>query len=221
MIDGTVAQSPMCGRCRPATMEQEPLTTPDTPGENMFTSTRRAIVTLGAVAVSVLAVGCSADDASSDTSASSTTDNPQPVAVNSDNTVHPDRLSASAASTAADAALASCVADDLPFVSVSVVDRNGQLQAFVRGDGAAEHTIEASRLKAYTAAAFGSDTSELVDRADDSDLHRLPDTLFMPGGVSVQVDGSSIAGIGVGGAPSGMDDQSCAAAGLNAVRDAL
>lgn len=187
----------------------------------MFTPTRRVVAALGAAAVSVLAVSCSADGTASSDRDTAATDSPQPVAVSTDNTVHPDRLSASAASTAAEAALASCVADDRSFVSVSVVDRNGQLQAFVRGDGAAEHTIEASRLKAYTAAAFGSDTSELVDRADDNDLHRLPDTLFMPGGVSVQVDGSSVAGIGVGGAPSGMDDQSCAAAGLDAIRDAL
>lgn len=187
----------------------------------MRTPTRRLALTALAVAsAAALAVGCSTDDTTTGRDAT-TTDDVQAVNVTVENSVQQDRLSARAATTAAEAALASCAADDLGFVSVSVVDRNGQLQAFARGDGAGEHTIEASRLKAYTAAAFGSDTSDLVERVDDNDLHRLPGTLFMPGGVSVKVNDASIAGIGVGGAPSGMDDQSCATAGLRAIQNAL
>ncbi|GBP03050.1 hypothetical protein EVAR_71165_1 [Eumeta japonica] len=101
----------------------------------------------------------------------------------------------------AQVALARCAADDLGSVSVAVVDRQGELQAFVRGDNAAQHTVDASRQKAYTAAAFGADTSDLVERADENGLHRLPGTLFMPGGVTVTAGDASIAGIGVGGAP--------------------
>ncbi|GAA2177320.1 hypothetical protein GCM10009847_02740 [Leucobacter tardus] len=140
------------------------------------------------------------------------------VDVAEQNTVSSQRLSAA---TAATAALAHCAADDLGSVSVAVVDRQGELQAFVRGDNAAQHTVEASRQKAYTAAAFGADTSDLVERADENGLHRLPGTLFMPGGVTVTVGDASIAGIGVGGAPSGVDDQSCAAAGLAAIADEI
>ncbi|MCJ7858883.1 GlcG/HbpS family heme-binding protein [Corynebacterium kalidii] len=188
----------------------------------MHTPTRRITLTALAVAsTAAMAVGCSTSNTTADDRDDRDTGDIRTVAVASENTVRQDRLSAQAAATAAEAALASCAADDLGSVSVSVVDRDGQLQAFTRGDGAAEHTVEASRLKAYTAAAFGADTGDLVERADDNDLHRLPGTLFMPGGVSVKVDDSSIAGIGVGGAPSGMDDQSCAAAGLEAIADAL
>ncbi|WP_210414900.1 GlcG/HbpS family heme-binding protein [Microlunatus elymi] len=140
-----------------------------------------------------------------------------PVTVAKKNTVTLPRVTDDAAMTAARAALTQCKADGLGFVSVSVVDRAGQLQAFVRGDTAAQHTIESSRLKAYTAAAFGADTSDLVERADKGGLRDLPDTLFLPGGVSVKQGKASIAGIGVAGAPDGMLDQKCAAAGLAAI----
>ncbi|AGW40835.1 secreted protein [Leifsonia xyli subsp. cynodontis DSM 46306] len=103
--------------------------------------------------------------------------------------------------------------------SAAVVDRFGQLQAFVRGNGAAEHTIEVSKQKAYTSAAFGADTATLLERASGTGpgLRDLPGTLFLPGGVTVKSGESSIAGIGVGGAPSGDADAVCAAAGASAI----
>lgn len=179
----------------------------------MNTSRRFAAVACVAVGTVAALTGCTALSAGDEPTATTA-----PAAeVAGQNTLDIPRLSAVTAATAAEAAIAQCAADGLGFVSVAVVDRNGQLQAFIRGDGAAEHTIEAAQQKAYTAAAFGSDTSDLVERADENDLHRLPGMLFMPGGVSVQLDEASIAGIGVGGAPSGMDDQTCAASGLAAI----
>ncbi|MGO3884735.1 MAG: GlcG/HbpS family heme-binding protein [Mycetocola sp.] len=175
----------------------------------MTVSRRLVPVAALAAAAALVLAGCTSGQQVESAAAQ-----PQTVA---ENTVTADRLSAATAATAASAALAQCASDGRGSVSVAVVDRNGQLQAFVRGDNAAEHTIEAATQKAYTAAAFGANTSELVERADDNGLHRLPGTLFMPGGVSVKVADASIAGIGVGGAPSGMDDQSCAAAGLEAI----
>lgn len=173
-----------------------------------------AVIAIGA---SAALAGCSAlpvGGASDDTAAPA-------VEVAEQNTVSASRIGAVTAATAAEAALAQCAADDLGAVSVAVVDRNGQLQAFVRGDNAAEHTVDAARQKAYTAAAFGADTSDLVERADENGLHRLPGTLFMPGAVSVKLGDASIAGIGVGGAPSGADDETCAAAGLAAIQDEI
>jgi len=122
---------------------------------------------------------------------------------------------------AASAALAAAEADGTGFVSVSVVDRNGQLQAFVRGENAAAHTLDASREKAYTAAAFGAATSELAERAsgDGVGLRDLDGTLFLAGGVPVKAGESSIGGIGVGGAPSGDKDQEYAQAGLDAIAE--
>lgn len=138
-------------------------------------------------------------------------------------TVTANRLTVAAAGKAAQAALAKCQADGLGFVTVSVVDRNGNVQALLRGDNAAEHTVEASRQKGYTAAAFGANTGDLVDRAkgDGATVADLPGTLFLPGGVTVKAAGASIAGIGVGGAPDGRADQACAAAGLDAIAGSL
>ncbi len=133
------------------------------------------------------------------------------------------RLSVDTAGRAAQAALAQCKADGFGFVTVSVVDRAGNVQAMLRGDNAAEHTVDASRQKGYTAAAFGANTSDLAGRAkgDGPTVADLPGTLFLPGGVTVKVGNASIAGIGVGGAPDGNADQACAAAGLAAIEGSL
>ncbi|GAA3152131.1 heme-binding protein [Rhodococcus baikonurensis] len=137
--------------------------------------------------------------------------------------VSQNRLSADAAVKAAGAALAKCRADGLGFVTVSVVDRAGNVIAMVRGDNAAQHTVEASREKAYTSAAFGADTSDLSQRTkgEGSTIADLPGTLFLAGGVTLKSGSASIAGIGVGGAPDGMQDQACAAAGRDAIASSL
>ena len=99
------------------------------------------------------------------------------------------------------------------------VDRFGTVQALLRGDNAAEHTIEAAKQKAYTAAAFGTPTSELAKRINGNgpSIADLPGTLFLAGGVPLKVNGVSVAGIGVGGAPDGALDEACATAGADAI----
>lgn len=120
-----------------------------------------------------------------------------------------------ASAAAVGAALAKCQADKLPFVTVALVDRFGTVQAILRGDNAAAHTIEAAKQKAYTAAAFGAPTSELAGRITGSgpSIADLPGTLFLAGGVPLKVNGVSVAGTGVGGAPDGALDEACASAG--------
>ena len=129
------------------------------------------------------------------------------------------RISAGASADAVKAALAKCQADKLPFVTVALVDRFGTVQALLRGDNAAEHTIDAAQQKAYTAAAFGAPTSELAKRINGNgpSIADLPGTLFLAGGVPLKVNGVSVAGIGVGGAPDGMLDEACATAGAEAI----
>lgn len=137
------------------------------------------------------------------------------VQVSSANAVPQNRVSVGASAKAVGAALAKCQADKLPFVTVAVVDRFGTVQAILRGDNAAEHTIESAKQKAYTAAAFGAPTSELAKRIQGSgpSIADLPGTLFLPGGVPLKINGVSVAGIGVGGAPDGLLDEACATAG--------
>ena len=140
----------------------------------------------------------------------------QPVEAN---VVAQSRITVGASAKAVGAALAKCQADKLPFVTVAVVDRFGTVQALLRGDNAAEHTIESAKQKAYTAAAFGSPTSELAKRitGNGPSIADLPGTLFLPGGVPLKVNGVSVAGIGVGGAPDGKLDEACAEAGAAAL----
>ncbi|MGP4031045.1 GlcG/HbpS family heme-binding protein [Pseudarthrobacter sp. 1C304] len=130
-----------------------------------------------------------------------------------------NRISVGASADAVKAALARCQSDKLPFVTVALVDRFGTVQALLRGDNAAEHTIEAARQKAYTAAAFGTPTSELAKRINGNgpSIADLPGALFLDGGVPLKVNGVSVAGIGVGGAPDGMLDEACATAGAEAI----
>ncbi len=130
-----------------------------------------------------------------------------------------NRISVGASADAVKAALAKCQADKLPFVTVALVDRFGTVQALLRGDNAAEHTIEAAQQKAYTAAAFGTPTSELAKRINGNgpSIADLPGTLFLAGGVPLKVNGVSVAGIGVGGAPDGALDEACATAGAEAI----
>ncbi|WP_458780899.1 GlcG/HbpS family heme-binding protein [Arthrobacter sp. D3-16] len=136
-----------------------------------------------------------------------------------ENVVQQNRISVGASAKAVEAALAKCQADKLPFVTVALVDRFGTVQALLRGDNAAEHTIEAAQQKAYTAAAFGTPTSELAKRINGTgpSIADLPGTLFLAGGVPLKVNGVSVAGIGVGGAPDGALDEACAAAGADAI----
>ena len=132
-----------------------------------------------------------------------------------DNVVAQNRITVGASAKAVGAALAKCQADKLPFVTVALVDRFGTVQALLRGDNAAEHTIESAKRKAYTAASFGSPTSELAKRISGNgpSIADLPGTLFLPGGVPLKVNGVSVAGIGVGGAHDGKLDEARAEAG--------
>ncbi len=187
---------------------------------------RALAITVPAVALLAATACGSTEDAAAAPSATEVT----PVAVSSQKpgdadkgTVASNRLSVATAGRAAQAALAKCQADGLGFVTVSVVDRFGNVQAMLRGDNAAEHTVEAARAKGYTAAAFGANTSDLAGRVkgDGPTIADLPGTLFLSGGVSVKVGNASIAGIGVGGAPDGNADQACAAAGLAEIAGSL
>lgn len=104
-------------------------------------------------------------------------------------------------------------------VTVAVVDRGGDLVVLLHGDGAGPQTEESAKRKAFTSASFGAPTSELAGRVTGAGatLRDMPGTLFLAGGVPVRAEGAVIAGIGVGGAPSGDLDEKFAKAGLAAI----
>ncbi|MFT7593085.1 MAG: hypothetical protein ACI8R4_000397 [Paracoccaceae bacterium] len=111
-------------------------------------------------------------------------------------------------------------------VGVTVVDRSGIPQAFVRDQFAGLHVYETSRRKAWTAVAFRTSTSDLAASTaagqTSSGIRHLTEALPLGGGVVVYEGGGSIvAGIGVSGAPGPALDEACAAAGIAAIEDQI
>ena len=111
-------------------------------------------------------------------------------------------------------------------VGVTVVDRFGQPQVFLRDRFAGAHVYETSRRKAWTAVSFRTGTTELAKTTEagqsSSAIRHLTEALPLGGGLVVYEGGGSIvAGIGVSGAPGPELDDVCAEAGIAAVEDQI
>ena len=134
------------------------------------------------------------------------------------------RLSASLAAELAMAAVAACAQKDY-HVGVVVLDFSGVQQAALRGDGAAPQNVLNANDKAYTAASFGTDTADLVERsktgAVSSAFAKVPHLLLNAGGVVIKVGDEVIGAIGVSGAPGGDNDAVCAKTALEKIRDRM
>ena len=102
-------------------------------------------------------------------------------------------------------------------VSAAVVDRNGNLAAFLRNPLSGPHTIKVSQRKAYSSATLRSATSQMGAR---SDLSFAPDILLIVGGVTINFSGIFYGGVAVSGAKPDIDEE-CAKAGLEAVADIM
>ena len=102
-------------------------------------------------------------------------------------------------------------------VSAAVVDRNGNLAAFLRHPMAGPHTIKVSQRKAFTSATLQAATSEMSHRPD---LNFAPDILLIVGGVPIKFSGHFYGGMAVAGAPPEIDEQ-CALAGIEAISDIM
>jgi uncharacterized protein GlcG (DUF336 family) len=129
------------------------------------------------------------------------------------------RLSLQTAQSIAQATIDACREKGIQ-IGVTVVDRDGVVQAQLRDTIASPITVPISFKKAYTAVNFNADTSALGERAD-SPIGRLDFLVMSAGGVAVQVGGALVGGVGVSGAPAGETDEECAKAGVAAVQDDL
>jgi uncharacterized protein GlcG (DUF336 family) len=132
-------------------------------------------------------------------------------------------LTAEAANAMVMAALAQCQKDGYK-VSAAVVDRGGNLLAFIRDPTAGPHTAESSRRKAFTAATFGMTSAAfttLTANPGAAALRDLTGVFALAGGVPIKVGNDVLGGVGVGGAPGGEKDEACASAGLAKVADQL
>jgi uncharacterized protein GlcG (DUF336 family) len=122
------------------------------------------------------------------------------------------------------AALASCRKDGFQ-VAVAVVDRFGIVQVMLRDRFAGPHTPATATSKAWTAASFRTNTTDLIALTQpgmpQAGLRGLPGAVILGGGVMVETGGSLIGAVGVSGAPGGDADDACAKAGIEAVSDKI
>ncbi|MDR9498486.1 MAG: heme-binding protein [Hydrogenovibrio sp.] len=126
-------------------------------------------------------------------------------------------LTLSAAQKVAQGAVDACSEMGIP-VTATVVDRNGLPQAQLRDTMAPQVSWEISRNKAYTAVQFGANGSDLEGRSNSPLQSQELGVAFMAGSVLIQAGGKNYGAVGVSGAPDGMDDEKCAAAGVEAIQ---
>ena len=133
-------------------------------------------------------------------------------------------LTTDAAVRAAQSALAQCQKQGYT-VAVAVTDRGGQPLAMLRDNLAGAHTSLTAINKAYTAASFRTDTSELAVTTQDgkpaSGIRQLPQVVAVGGGLMIRAKGSLFGAIAVSGAPNGDADEGCAKAGIATISDAI
>jgi uncharacterized protein GlcG (DUF336 family) len=110
-------------------------------------------------------------------------------------------------------------------VAVAVVDRFGVTQVMLRDRFAGPHTPSPAIGKAWTAVTFRTNTAELNAVSQpgmmQSGIRTLPGVVVIGGGVIVEAGGSLLGAIGVSGAPGGEADETCARAGIGAIREKL
>lgn len=110
-------------------------------------------------------------------------------------------------------------------VAVAVVDRFGVTQVVLRDRFAGPHTPATATGKAWTAASFRTDTTDLVASTQpgtpQAGVRDLPGAVILGGGIMVQAVGSLVGAVGVSGAPGGDADDACAKAGIAAIQDKL
>lgn len=123
---------------------------------------------------------------------------------------------------AAQAALMACRERGFQ-ATVAVVDRMGVVQVLLRDRFAGPHTPDMATAKAYTAASFRTNTTELAEATQPgrpaSGIRNRPGVAAVGGGLMIEAGGTLLGAIGVSGAPGGREDDACAAAGIAAIRE--
>jgi len=129
------------------------------------------------------------------------------------------KLSLATALQAAQVSVTTCRKQNLN-ISAAVVDSSGLLQVLLRDTNASPVSVSLSQSKAFTAANFLKDTTQLADLSDTA-VGRSKGILMSAGGVLIKVDDVVYGAIGVSGAATGAKDDECARAGLTAIAKSL
>lgn len=93
-------------------------------------------------------------------------------------------------------------------VTICIVDESGNLLFLQKGDAAGYNTIQIAQKKARYAALYRRPSLVCATQLGSGDLQMLafPDAFPNQGGMPIQVDGHTIGGIGISGAPSDVDE---------------
>jgi uncharacterized protein GlcG (DUF336 family) len=132
-------------------------------------------------------------------------------------------ISAAIAIEIVQTAIATCKANGYA-VSSTVVGRNGEIIAQVRGDNTGPHTIENSFRKAYTARTFRIPSGEMVERVKKDPTMgavHLTNIIANQGALPIKLGDEVIGAAGASGAPGGEKDEACVKAALDKVADQL
>ncbi|WP_126456855.1 GlcG/HbpS family heme-binding protein [Sulfuriflexus mobilis] len=133
-------------------------------------------------------------------------------------TISVKRLTLDTASRIAQAAIKQCRKEGVQ-IAVTVVDRAGHPQVVMRDVLAMDITLTISKQKAHTAMAFNTPLSEMEDRFKGAyAVPKIDGLVVSAGGLPINIAGTILGGVGVSGAPSGVTDEKCAKAGVDAVR---
>jgi len=136
-------------------------------------------------------------------------------------TINIKRLSMETALRIAQAAITQCRKEGVQ-IAVTVVDRGGHAQVVLRDVLAMDITLPISKQKAHTAMAFNAPLSQLQSRfTKPYQVPKLDGLVVSAGGLPINIGGNILGGVGVSGAPSGLTDEKCAKAGIDAVREDL
>ncbi len=131
------------------------------------------------------------------------------------------QLTPETALKAAQAGLKKC--RDLGYqATVAIVDRAGNTQVLLRDQLAGTHTIEAANNKAWTAVSFKTNTTLLAKNTqsgeESSGIRNVSKVLAIGGGIPIDTGGVLYGAVGVSGAPSGLEDDHCAKAAIDAIK---
>lgn len=135
------------------------------------------------------------------------------------NSIVQHKLSLATALQAAQVSVTTCRKQNLN-ISAAVVDSSGLLQVLLKDTNASPVSVSLSQSKAFTAANFLKDTTQLADLSDTA-VGRSKGILMSAGGVLIKVDDVVYGAIGVSGAATGAKDDECARAGFTAIAESL
>ena len=141
---------------------------------------------------------------------------------------HPANLSSAMVQDMLNAAVDAC-RDKHFHVSVTILDRFGQVGGSFRDEDAAPHTLELSQRKAYTTLTFRMPSRDfaqrIIDDASRSPQQNLTGVIASAGGLPVKAGDEVVGAIGVsgswGGAMVGSNDEMCGNAGIDKIADRL